>query len=141
MPRSITPPLEELAEFRHLLRRFLAFSEDAAARHHLPAQQHQLLLQIAGAPAGTVTTVAYLAQRLVLRHHTVVELSTRCEGAGLIARSRHALDARVVVLSLTEEGHRLLHELSADHARELTELAPALLTALHPFADRKKARP
>jgi GAF domain-containing protein len=42
-----------------------------------------LLLQLAGAPAGVETTVSYAAERLGLRHHTVVELSKRCEDAGL----------------------------------------------------------
>ena len=78
--------LKTLAEFRHRLRLFLQFSENAAQKLGLQPQQHQLLLQIAGAPDGTATTVGYVAERLGLRHNTAVELSNRCEEAGLIKR-------------------------------------------------------
>jgi len=127
-------PVRELAEFRYVLRRFLHFSEEAAARVGLPAQQHQLLLQVAGAPKGAQPTIAFLAERLVLRHHSVVELSLRCEAAGWVVRRTGALDRRLVVLELTAAGHRLLKSLSQDHARELNELAPKLIEALQAFA-------
>ena len=78
--------LRTLAEFRHRLRLFLQFSENAAQKLGLQPQQHQLLLQIAGAPDGTATTVGYAAERLGLRHNTAVELSNRSEEAGLIRR-------------------------------------------------------
>ena len=42
--------LRTLAEFRYRLRMFLQFSENAAQKLGLQPQQHQLLLQIAGAP-------------------------------------------------------------------------------------------
>jgi hypothetical protein len=45
-----------LAEFRFELRRFLHFSECAALEAGLQPQQHQLLLQIAGAPRGTAVS-------------------------------------------------------------------------------------
>src|ERR1700731_288134 len=67
--------LRTLAEFRHQLRLFLQFSENAAQKLGLQPQQHQLLLQIAGAPDGTLTTVGYAAERLGVRHNTAVELS------------------------------------------------------------------
>lgn len=122
-----------LAEFRFTLRRFLHFSEEAATRAGLAPQQHQLLLQIAGAPEGTVTAVGYLADRLALRHHSVVELGNRCEEAGLIVRKRDPHNRRQVVLKLTPEGSRILQELSADHSRELNELGPQLIQALKTF--------
>lgn len=126
--------IRALAEFRFTLRRFLHFSEEAAGRVGLKPQQHQLLLQIAGAPVGTVTSVGYLAERLALRHHSVVELGNRCEEAGLIERKRDPENRRHVVLQLTEEGNRVLRRLSRDHSRELNELAPQLLDALKTFA-------
>src|SRR5215469_16618449 len=78
--------LQVLAEFRHQLRLFLHFSEEAAAKFDLQPQQHQLLLQIAGRPEGAAATVGYVAERLGLRHNSVVELSMRSEEAGLIRR-------------------------------------------------------
>jgi DNA-binding MarR family transcriptional regulator len=126
--------IQALAEFRYILRKFLRFSEEAAARSGLTAQQHQLLLQIDGAPADTLTTIGYLADRLSLRHHSVVELGDRSEEAGLLIRRRGPDDRRCVVLELTNAGARVLRDLSADHARELTELGPQLVQALKAIA-------
>ena len=132
--------LRELAEFRYQLRQFLHFSEEAAARRDLPAQQHQLLLQIAGAAEGVETTVSYVAERLGLRHHSVVELSKRCEDAGLVERRHEVADRRFVVLRVTAEGQRVLRALSEDHARELHDLAPRLMEVLTRIGDlRAKA--
>lgn len=135
--------LRTLAEFRHRLRLFLQFSENAAQRLGLQPQQHQLLLQIAGAPDGTATTVGYAAERLGLRHNTAVELSNRSEEAGLIRRKSGTDDRRCVLLELTPKGRRLLDSLSIDHALELNELAPRLiqtLTKLRTVSD-KPAKP
>lgn len=46
-----------LAEFRHALRRFLAFSDNAAREHDITPAQHQLLLAIRGSrPDGRPST-------------------------------------------------------------------------------------
>lgn len=122
--------LQSLAEFRYQLRRFLHFSEQAATSAGLRPQQHQLLLQIAGAPKDTRPTIAYLAMRLDLRHNTAVELADRCVDAGLITRATHPTDHRVVILKLTEAGNKVLRTLSEDHLEELEERAPRLIAAL-----------
>ena len=92
--------LQTLADFRFELRQFLQFSERTAERADLPAQQHQLLLQIAGAPDGTLVTISYMADRLGLRHHTAVELSKRCEASGLLRRLPDLSDRRCVLLQI-----------------------------------------
>jgi DNA-binding MarR family transcriptional regulator len=122
--------LQTLAEFRYALRQFLHFSEHAAAEAGLHPQQHQLLLQIAGIPDGVAPTISYVAERLGLRHHSVVELSKRCEEQGLIRRTQNPHDRRCVELQVTAQGRQLLRSLSEDHAHELYELAPRLITAL-----------
>src|SRR5271170_6300944 len=122
--------VQTLAEFRYALRRFLHFSEGRAVEAGLLPQQHQLLLHIAGAPDDVETTVSYAAERLGLRHHSVVELSKRCEEAGLIRRTHDTSDRRRVVLQVTTQGHRVLRSLSDDHERELNELLPRLVSAL-----------
>jgi DNA-binding MarR family transcriptional regulator len=127
--------LQILAEFRHQLRLFLHFSEAAAAKFDLQPQQHQLLLQIAGRPEATAPTVGYLAERLGLRHNSVVELSMRCEEAGLIMRTHDENDRRCILLELTAKGMQTLEALSADHARELNELAPRLIRTLTTIKD------
>jgi DNA-binding MarR family transcriptional regulator len=122
--------VQTLAEFRYTLRKFLQFSEERAVDAGLHPQQHQLLLHIAGAPEGVETTVSYVAERLGLRHNSVVELSKRCEEAGLILRRHDTSDRRRVVLQITAEGNKILRILSDDHERELYELIPTLLNAL-----------
>ena len=131
--------MQQLAEFRYTLRKFLQFSEEAASRAGLTSQQHQLLLQIAGAPEDTATTVGYIAERLALRHHSVVELSKRCEESGLIVRNVEQSEYRHVVLSLTPQGTRLLETLSDDHAHELYDLGSKLIGTLAPFTKRLSA--
>lgn len=122
--------LRTLAEFRFEVRRFLQFSEEAAAEAGLPVQQHQLLLQVAGAPEGTPVTIAYLAERMGLRHHSTVELCDRCEDAGLLRRVSDTVDRRRVLLRLTARGERTLRGLAQAHARELHEMGPRLIAAL-----------
>jgi DNA-binding MarR family transcriptional regulator len=130
-----------LADFRYVLRRFLHFSEEAADRAGLTPQQHQLLLQIAGAKPGTATTIGYLAQRLALKHHSAVELATRCEDAGWLVRKPDLIDRRAVTLQLTPAGSRVLHELAEDHEQELNELAPRLIEALGAFTQTPGTKP
>jgi DNA-binding MarR family transcriptional regulator len=122
--------LQTLAEFRYTLRQFLHFSESRSTEAGLHPQQHQLLLHVAGAPDGVETTISYVAERLGLRHHSVVELSKRCEDAGLILRRQDTSDRRCVTLHVTAKGHRVLRALSEDHERELHELVPRLIHAL-----------
>jgi DNA-binding MarR family transcriptional regulator len=129
MPAS-ADKLQILAEFRHQLRLFLQFSETAAQKRGLQPQQHQLLLQIAGAPDKMAATIGYAAERLGLCHNTVVELSNRCEAAGLIARKDAGSDRRCVLLELSPRGRKKLEALSIDHARELDEFAPTLIRTL-----------
>ena len=131
-PSSTDPSslLESLADFRFELRKFLHFSEEAAAAAGLQPQQHQLLLQVAGARAGTLVTIAYAAKRLKLRHNSVVELANRSVREGLLLRVQDADDLRQVLLEITPKGKKVLRRLSIDHARELTELAPKLASDL-----------
>jgi len=125
-PADPSSLVESLAEFRFELRKFLHFSEEAAASAGLQPQQHQLLLQVAGAREGTPVTIAYAAQRLKLRHNSVVELVNRSVREGLLLRVPDADDLRQVLLRITPKGKRVLKKLSIDHARELTVLAPTL---------------
>jgi DNA-binding MarR family transcriptional regulator len=134
---SPTPPvsgpdhlLNTLAEFRAELRRFLHFSECAALQAGLQPQQHQLLLQVAGAPEGATVTIAYAAERLELKHNSAVELVDRSEREGLLERTSDAADRRRAILRVTLKGRRILGQLADDHARELKELAPRLVHAL-----------
>jgi DNA-binding MarR family transcriptional regulator len=130
-PAPVSDPLlETLAEFRYELRRFLHFSETAAREAGLEPQQHQLLLQLAGAPAGAQATIAYAAERLGLKHNSAVELVDRCERESLLNRTVDAADKRRAILCITHKGNQVLASLTRDHARELNELGPLLVRTL-----------
>ncbi len=115
-----------LAEFRYLLRQFGAFSEDAARVAGLTAQQHQALLAIKGFPDREEVTIGELAERLNLKHHSVVGLLDRLMRRGLIRRRHDEADRRRVMVGLTKEAEDLLLELTLAHRDELRRLAPLL---------------
>ena len=122
--------LSTLADFRYALRQFLHFSEVAAVEAGINPQQHQLMLQIAGAQAVAPTTVAYVAERLGLKHNSAVELVDRSEHEGLVTREEDPNDRRRAIVRLTRKGERLLDQLAGDHARELMVMAPLLIASL-----------
>lgn len=129
-PQPTLRDYRRLAEFRYLLRRFLAFSEDAAIAAGLTPRQHQALLAIKGVPEGTAPNIGHLAGRLGIRPHSAVELADRLAEAGLVVREPDMADRRRVCLSLTDAAERHLAALSAEHLRELHRLRPALLAIL-----------
>lgn len=123
-----------LASFRYELRRFMAFSENAAHGAGLPPQQHQALLAIAGFDGEEGPTVGALSERLMVAPHTATELTSRMVEAGLVNKVPSAKDRRKVRLALTAKAEALLAELSAAHLKELRSLEPALNAALSRLA-------
>ncbi|MDP4004279.1 MarR family winged helix-turn-helix transcriptional regulator [Methylobacterium sp. NEAU K] len=119
-----------LADFRYRLRRFLAFSEAAAARAGIPPQQHQALLTLAGHAGREPPTVGLLAEQLLIAPHTAAELVARMVDGGLLTKARAVEDRRRSALSLTPRAEALLKALTAAHLEELRGLAPALAGAL-----------
>lgn len=132
---------EALSELRYRLRLFLNFSDDAARSAGLEPHQHQLLLAIKGLVRGVRPTVGVIAERLQIRHHSAVELASRCERAGLIERRPSATDRREVVLHITEEGESVLRALSVAHRKELREQGPTLTRALNQLLRGTKEQP
>lgn len=129
-PRLDEDDYRRLSAFRYALRRFLAFSEDAARQVGLTPRQHQALLSLRGLPEGQKPTVGVLAERLLIRPHSALELTGRLEAAGLVARSADPEDGRNVLLSLTASGEAALAALSANHLAELRLSAPHLIDIL-----------
>jgi DNA-binding MarR family transcriptional regulator len=115
-----------LLAFRTSLRRFNRWSEAQARRVGLTHAQHQVLLVVKGHDSPLGPTIGDVAEHLLLRHHSAVELVNRVEQAGLVERMRDPDDGRVVRLRLTEEGDRRIAELTELHIAELARLAPAL---------------
>src|ERR1700754_1125899 len=81
---------QALANFRYALREFLEFSGSAAKSVGLTPQQHQAMLSIIGAPEGEPITIGFLAKRLLLKHHSAVELVDRLVELDLLARQSDA---------------------------------------------------
>lgn len=111
---------------RHALRTFLNFSENAARGSGLTPQQHQALLAIKGFPSRDYASIAELAGRLQIRHHSAVGLVDRLVRRGLIRRQSSAEDGRRVELHLTVRGEKVIERLSAIHLQELRQVGPAL---------------
>jgi DNA-binding MarR family transcriptional regulator len=129
------PRLRELAEFRFQLRQFLSFSEIASERHGIQAQQYQLLQVIAAAPPGQPASVSYLADRMVLRHNSTVELVDRAERAGLVRRHTDERDLRRSIIKLTPTGEQMLRAMVAEHIQELERLGERIIHSLRAVAD------
>jgi DNA-binding MarR family transcriptional regulator len=117
---------EALARFRFGIRRYLRFSEETVRRHGVTPQQYQLLLAIKGFPGRDWAVVRELADRLQLRHHSVVELVNRAQAQGLVHRTTDPDDARAVRVVLTDQGEHLLGRLSALHRDELRRMDTVL---------------
>ncbi|MBE7248137.1 MAG: MarR family transcriptional regulator [Actinomycetospora chiangmaiensis] len=135
MPETGTLTAEQyaaLADFRFRLRRFLAFSEAAAARVGLPPQQHQALLTLAGHAGRAPATVGLLAEQLLIAPHSAAELVARMVEGGLLTKARAVEDRRRSELALTPRAEALLRTLTTTHLEELRGLAPALTDALAP---------
>ena len=122
--------LKTLAEFRFQLRKFLSFSEMATERRGVAAQQYQLMQVIAAMPEGLQASISYLAERMVLRHNSTVELVDRAERAGLVRREHDESDLRRSLVRLTPQGEEVLNELVIEHLSELGPRCEYLIRAL-----------
>jgi DNA-binding MarR family transcriptional regulator len=140
----VTPPpltlsdYQALARFRRGLRSFLHFSEEAARAAGVAPAQHQLLLAITGMALGEAAvsgpaeklapgdaeapTIGDVAEWLLLRHNSAVELVDRAVASGLVTRIADPNDARCQRLYLTSLGEEKLAGLAALHREELRRL-------------------
>ena len=127
VPEPLTKEdFEALARFRFGIRSYLRFSEETVRRHGVTPQQYQLMLALKGFPGREWAMVRELAERLQLRHHSVVELVDRAQAQGLVRRTADPDDARSVRVLLTEAGDQLLGRLSALHRDELRRMDAVL---------------
>ena len=126
MSRTLTDgDYEALLEFRDELRRFLHWSEQQAVAAGITPAQYQLLLAIRGHPDGP-PSIGDVAEHLLLRHHSVVGLVDRAEAADLVERHIDADDQRLVRLSLTARGARVIRGLASLHLDEVRRIMPAM---------------
>ena len=123
------PDYAALADFRHALRLFHAFSETSAVRQGLTPQQHQALLAIRAAGSGP-PTIGDVARRLMLKPHSATGLVGRLADQGWIERIAATDDRRRARLYLTDKARAALAALSAAHRDEIRRMRPMLETML-----------
>lgn len=118
--------VRDLAQFRYALRKFLRFSENAARQYGVTPQQHQLMLGVAGYTGRGSATVSELAEFLQEKPHSVVGLIERAAQHGLVRRIQDKSDRRVVNVSLTASGKRILSRLTRLHEEEARRIQQLL---------------
>ncbi|MDQ2677687.1 MAG: MarR family winged helix-turn-helix transcriptional regulator [Actinomycetota bacterium] len=119
-----------LAQFRHALRVFLRFSEEAARAAGVTPAQHQLMLAVKGWGGDGAPAITDVAEFLQLKHHSTVELVQRAAAAGLVATSTDPDDHRRQLIELTDEGDRTLASLSSLHRDELRRFRSEMVDLL-----------
>lgn len=80
------------------------------------------------------TAACEVAEYLLIRHNTAVELTDRAEQVGLLARYRDPVNHRLVRLRLTPLGRGRLAALSSAHIEELAQLSSVLESAINDLA-------
>ena len=97
-----------------------------------PQQYNALRLLRAAAPQGL--TVQGIGDRLISRAPDMTRLLDRLEQRGWIQRTRRADNRRVVDVTITDTGRKLLDELAASvracHTQQLGHLSPEQLHSL-----------
>ncbi|HLZ90974.1 MAG TPA: MarR family transcriptional regulator [Candidatus Acidoferrum sp.] len=136
MTEITTEEYRALAELRYRIRHFLQAGDAKAQTAGLEPQQYLLLLTIRGLPAGEEATIRNLAERLALKHHSVVELIDRLETHGYVRRARGRDDRRRVLVSLLPRGERLLEHVARHRIGELRSNGHELVRAIYQLLEK-----
>ncbi len=141
MAKDITSAeYQALAELRYLIRKFVREGDAVARAAGLEPQQYLLLLAIRGLPEGDDVTIQALADRLALKHHSMVELIDRLEMHGYVRRSRSRDDRRRVLVSLLPRGEKLLEQVARHRISELRSSGAALVKAIGALLENGNTR-
>jgi DNA-binding MarR family transcriptional regulator len=118
-----------IGDFRRALREFLTFSEQAAHENGLTSQQHQALLAIRSHEQGAMS-IGELAECLMIRNHSAVELVGRLVARDLVAREESQEDRRRILLTLRPQGAAALQRISQLNIGEYRRTADFLAQVL-----------
>jgi DNA-binding MarR family transcriptional regulator len=135
--RIATSDYRALAALRYRIRLFLSEGDAAARREGLEPQQYLLLLAVRGLPEGAKATIQALAQRLMLKHNSTVELIDRLETHGYLRRSQSREDRRCILVKLLPRGKQLVERVARERLTELRGGGDALSDALDTLLGRK----
>lgn len=123
----------KILDFRIAIRRFLEWSGQQATAAGVTPTQHHLLLAIRGLDGGNGITVGDIADSLLVKHHSAVELVDRAVDNGLVHKKQDVHDRRHVRVTLTPKGKATLERITMANLDELMRLAPKLTRLLHQF--------
>jgi DNA-binding MarR family transcriptional regulator len=120
-PHTLTDSdFQRLAAFRLALRRFAAKAEANARAGGLTPQQYQAMLSIKGGyPGREEISIGDLAEHLMLKNHSAVELVGRLVKAGLVIRTPSPEDRRRICVRLTPKGEEIVAQLVRANLGEL----------------------
>jgi DNA-binding MarR family transcriptional regulator len=131
-PKTSAPPRLSDAEyialgaFRKAMRQFLQFSEEGAREQGLSSQQHQALLAIRAHTGLEAMSIGELAQCLLIKNHSAVELIARMVEHDLVERTVSPDDRRRILLRLRPRGVVVLETISLRNLRQLNQTAENL---------------
>lgn len=116
-----------LAAFRLSLREFLSKTEANARSVGLTPQQHQALLSIKGGyPGREEISISELADHLLIKNHSAVELVSRLVKGGFVTREPSTEDRRTICVRITARGEEMLDDLSKASIEELATSAEVM---------------
>jgi DNA-binding MarR family transcriptional regulator len=135
--RIATADYRALAALRYRIRLFLSDGDATARRAGLEPQQYLLLLAVRGLPIGAKATIQVLAERLMLKHNSTVELIDRLEKRGYLRRTQSREDRRCVLVKLLPRGKQLVERVARERLAKMRAGGEALSDALDMLMGRK----
>ena len=140
MKRITADEYRAMAELRYRIRLFLREGDAAARSAGLEPQQYLMLLAIRGLPDGNSAKIRSLADSLLIKHHSAVELVDRLEVRGLVRRTRGRQDRRQVLISLLPKGQRVLERVVQQRVSEVRAGGNQLVRAVDALLRKKPRR-
>ena len=125
MAADLQPPPEDWAAWQMFFEAHAAVCArlEAAlqARHGLSLRRYDVLLQLHGAPGGSLT-MRDLGRAVVISKSGLTGLVDRMQRSGLVERSGDPADRRVVHVALTADGAAVYRRARADHRADVADL-------------------
>lgn len=106
----------------------------------ITSQQYQALLAIRAHVGPDPMSISELAECLLIKNHSAVELVARLVTRGLVTRTPSEADRRRVELRLTPHAKAVLEDIMRNNLRELSSTAPVfreLLRTLRRIGETK----
>jgi len=97
-----------------------------------------MLLAIRGLRQGDEATIRTLADRVLLKHHSTVELIDRLQKHGYVCRRRACDERRLVTVSLLPRGERVLEGVARQRITEMRSNGRQLVHAINQLLEHTR---